>query len=99
MIKVVKDLKEGDIAKEEVVLLNEQIELCNKYQEKSDLVIVNLKNQVANCQTSLTESINIGSSYKLQLEKLERKSANKNVWIKSLAIAVGILVATNIVVQ
>ena len=99
MIKVVKDLKEGDIAKEEVAVLNQQIELYNKYAEKSDLVIINLKNQVTNCQTSLTESLNIGSSYKLRLEKAERKSANKDVWIKSLAIAFGILVATNIIIQ
>ena len=99
MIKVVRDLKEGDIAKEEVAILNEQIELHNKYIEKSDLTIATLKNQLVNCQTSLTESVNIGSSYKLRLEKVEKKSANKDGWIKGLAIAVGILIASNIIIQ
>jgi len=84
MINVIKDLKEGDIAKEEVAVLNEQIELQNKYTQKCDLALISLKIQVVNCQSSLDDAANIGLSYKLRLDKVERKLTHKKKWVKIL---------------
>lgn len=97
MVKVIKDLKEGDIAKDEVIILNEQIILQNLYNIKCDSALLITKNQVENYQNAINECTNINLSYKTQISKLEQKLSNKNGWIKGLIFTLGISIITNLI--
>lgn len=86
MDSIIADLKSGDIAKEEVVVLNEQVRLRTTLAENLEKVIEGKDKIIVNCQNALTENSNLTDSYKLQLDKVARKSEKQKKLIKVLSI-------------
>lgn len=85
MDSVIADLKSGDIAKEEVEILNEQMKLRTTYEENLEQVIEGQKKSIAHCNDAITETSNLADQYKLRLDKIERKSVRQSKVIKWLS--------------
>lgn len=86
MDSVIADLKSGDIAKEEVEVLNEQMRLRTTYEENLEQVIEGQKKSIAHCNDAITETSNLADQYKLRLDKVDRELSNKKKWVKILSI-------------
>lgn len=99
MINVVKDLKEGDLAKEEVAILNEQISLQNTYIEQSDSVKNVLKEQALFFINANDEKEAYLTTCRLQLEKANKKTQRQSSWLKGLGIALVISIASNLITK
>jgi hypothetical protein len=99
MVNVVKDLKEGDLAKEEVAILNEQITLQNLYIEQSDSLQKVLKAQALFFINANDEKDGYLTAYKLRLEKADRNTQKQSSWIKGLGIALVVSIASNLITK
>ena len=97
MVQVIKDLKDYDIAKEELDAITQQFELQTTYIDQQDSVVANLKKQNINLGSMLQESSELTDTYKLQLDKVARENEKKKSWIKGLAIALLISFTTNLI--
>lgn len=99
MVQVIKDLKDYDIAKEELDAITQQFELQTTYIDQQDSLVVSLKNQCSNIGNMLQESSQLADTYKLRLDKVERKSVKKDGWIKGLAIGLVVSIITNFAIH
>lgn len=90
MAKMVKDIKEGDIAKEEVKVLTEQATYQQQYIATTDSINALLKLQFSNCESVLEQKDKYLQSINLQLQKTEKKVGNQKGWMKGLTIALTI---------
>jgi uncharacterized coiled-coil protein SlyX len=86
MDSVIADLKSGDIAKEEVDVLNEQMKLRTTYEENLEEVITNQKKAIAHCNDAITETSNLADQYKLRLDKVDRELTHKKKWVTILSV-------------
>ena len=84
---VIKDLNEGDVAREQVVALNEQIEYQQKYVTLSDSVNKIYRKQIVEWQNISQDKDQYITSYKLQLDKVARQSENRRKWLSYFVIA------------
>lgn len=96
MVQIVKDLKDYDYTKEELEVITQQFELQTSYIDQQDSLVVNLKNQCVNVGNMLQESSQLADTYKLQLDKVARKSEKQKSWIKGLAIGLVVSLASNL---
>jgi hypothetical protein len=85
MDSVIADLKSGDIAKEEVSILNEQMSMRNIYEKNLEDIAQGQKKALANCNNAITETSNLADSYKLQLDKVDRQLTHKKKWVTILS--------------
>jgi len=86
MDSVIADLKSGDIAKEEVEVLNEQMALRTTYEANLEQVIEGQKKTIAHCNDAISETSQLADQYKLRLDKVDRQLTNKKKWVKILSI-------------
>lgn len=86
MDSVIADLKSGDIAKEEVEVLNEQMALRTTYENNLEQVIEGQKKTIAHCNDAVQETGLLADQYKLRLDKVDRELTNKKKLIKILSI-------------
>lgn len=86
MDSVIADLKSGDIAKEEVEVLNEQMALRTTYENNLEQVIEGQKKTIAHCNDAVQETGLLADQYKLRLDKVDRELTNKKKWVKILSI-------------
>lgn len=86
MDSVIADLKSGDIAKEEVEVLNEQMKLRTTYEDNLEQVIEGQKKTIAHCNDAIQETGQLADQYKLRLDKVDRELHNKKKWVKILSI-------------
>ena len=86
MDSVIADLKSGDIAKEEVEALNEQMALRTTYESNLEQVIEGQKKSLVNCQNAVTLSSDLADQYKLRLDKVDRQLTRKKAWVKILSV-------------
>ena len=86
MDSVIADLKSGDIAKEEVEVLNQQMELRTTYEANLEQVIDGQKKTIAHCNNAITETSQLADQYKLRLDKVDRELHHKKKWLKILSI-------------
>lgn len=80
MLNVIKDLDEGDIAKEQVDNLTEQLILQAQLFDKQDSINAGYKKQIIQWQNISQDKDSYLDSYKLQLDKTSRELKKEKRW-------------------
>jgi hypothetical protein len=83
---MITDIKSGDDAKEEKEMLQEQLILQAQYVDQADSVTKYYKQKVITLDNMLQDRSEMADTYKLQLDKVSRKSEQQRKWIDYLLI-------------
>jgi hypothetical protein len=86
MDSVIADLKSGDIAKQEVCILNEQIKLRTAHEQNLERIIEGNKKAIAHCNNIVAESSDLADQYKVRLDKSNKKLKRNKGWLKVLVV-------------
>jgi hypothetical protein len=83
---MITDIKNGDDAKEEKEMLEEQLVLQGQYVDQADSLVEHYKKSLAVMNKISDEKEDYIQTYKLQLDKVARKSEQQRKWINYLFI-------------
>ena len=86
VLNMITDIKSGDDAKEENEMLEEQLILQAQYVDQADSLVAHYKRNLVTMVQISEEKEQYIDSYKLQLDKVSRKSEQQRKWINYLLI-------------
>ena len=86
VLNMITDIKSGDDAKEENEMLEEQLVLQAQYVDQADSLVAHYKRSIVTMIQISEEKEQYIESYKLQLDKVSRKSEQQRKWINYLLI-------------
>jgi len=86
VLNMIIDIKNGDDAIEENEMLEEQLVLQAQYVDQADSVTEYYKQKVIALDNMLQDRSEMADTYKLQLDKVARKSEHQRKWINYLFI-------------
>lgn len=89
VLNMITDIKKGDDAIEENEMLEEQLVLQAQYVDQADSVTEYYKRKVIALDNMLQDRSDMADVYKLQLDKVARKSEQQRKWINYLLIGLG----------
>lgn len=89
VLNMITDIKKGDDAIEENEMLEEQLVLQAQYVDQADSVTEYYKQKVIALDNMLQDRSDMADIYKLQLDKVARKSEQQRKWINYLLIGLG----------
>ena len=92
---MIVDIKDGDSAKEENAMLEEQLELQMEYVDQADSVVAHYKKNLAVMAKISEEREQYIDTYKLQLDKCAAKCTKQRKWIDYLLIGL----ATSLIIN
>lgn len=92
---MITDIKKGDDAIEENAMLEEQLVLQAQYVDQADSVTEHYKRKVITLDNMLQDRSELSDSYKLQLDKVARKSEQQRKWINYLLVGL----ATSLIIN
>ena len=82
MLNVIRDLNEGDVAKEQVDMLTEQLVVQAQLLDKQEAINENYKKQINQWKSISDDKDAYLDSYKLQLDKTSRELKKEKQWVK-----------------
>jgi hypothetical protein len=80
MLNVIRDLNEGDVAKEQVDMLTEQLVLQAQLLDKQDSINAGYRKQIIQWKSISDDKDAYLDSYKLQLDKTSRELKKEKQW-------------------
>lgn len=80
MLNVIRDLNEGDVAKEQVDMLTEQLVLQAQLLDKQEAINENYKKQINQWKSISDDKDAYLDSYKIQLDKTSRELKKEKNW-------------------
>lgn len=80
MLNVIRDLNEGDVAKEQVDMLTEQLVVQAQLLDKQEAINENYKKQINQWKSISDDKDAYLDSYKLQLDKTSRELKKEKQW-------------------
>lgn len=80
MLNVIRDLNEGDVAKEQVDMLTEQLVLQAQLLDKQDSINQGYRKQIIQWKSISDDKDAYLDSYKLQLDKTSRELKKEKQW-------------------
>lgn len=80
MLNVIRDLNEGDVAKEQVDMLTEQLVLQAQLIDKQDSINAGYRKQIIQWKSISDDKDAYLDSYKLQLDKTSRELKKEKQW-------------------
>jgi hypothetical protein len=86
VLNMITDIKKGDDAVEENKMLEEQLVLQAQYVDQADSLAAHYKRSLDVIKRISDEKEMYIDTYKLQLDKVSRKSQQQNKWINYLFI-------------
>jgi len=89
ILGMITDIKKGDEAIEENAMLEEQLVLQAQYVDQADSVTEYYKRKVVGLNNMLQDRSEMADTYKLQLDKVARKSEQQRKWINYLLVGLG----------
>lgn len=80
MLNVIRDLNEGDVAKEQVDMLTDQLVLQAQLLDKQDSINAGYRKQIIQWKSISDDKDAYLDSYKLQLDKTSRELKKEKQW-------------------